>query len=157
VVSSIQEDIKMDLHIAVHCSYYTTSIPLLTRYFILIANSFVPVYITVFSALLHCATFAAMVYTLILVNNTDCSFCSDEMKKMKRDLERRILGQCFAQCVVFVNFSYIIYLLVFGKGDQVKVLFYGAACCGIMCVLVQMKMCYDINGQIISLQDELHY
>ena len=119
----------MDRHIAVRFYYYTTSIPLLTRYFILIAaNSFV--YITVFSALLHCATFAAMVYT-------DCSFCSDEMKKMKRDLERRMLSQCFAQCVVFMN-SYILYL-VFGKGDQVKVLCYGAACCGIMCVLVQMR------------------
>ena len=132
----------MDRHIAVRCYYYTTSIPLLTRYFILIANSFV--YNTVFSALvLHCITFSAMIYRLILVNNTDCSFCSDEMKKMKRDLERRMLGQCFAQCVVFMN-SYILYL-VFGKGDQVLVLFY--ACCGIVCVLVQMKICYDINGQ----------
>ena len=140
MVSSIQQDIKMDPHIAVHCSYNTTSI-LLTRYFILIANRFL--YTAVLTALLHVIIFSAMVYRLIIFNKTDCSSCSDEMKTMKRDLERRMLCECFAECLVFMN-SYILYL-VFGKGDQVLVLFY--ACCGIVCVLVQMKICYDVNGQ----------
>ena len=42
--------------------------------------------------------------------------CSDEIKKMNRELQRLMLGQLFAECLVFMN--YILYLRVRLNGDR---------------------------------------
>ena len=95
-----------------------------------------------------------MIYASILVNETNCSFCSDEMKKMKRELQWRIYGQGFAQCFLFMDYSHY---LVFGKFDQGLDLLIACSTVGIfILVMMQMQIGFDANEQITSSQD-VHY
>jgi len=88
----------------------------------------------------------------ILVNETAGSFCSDEIKKLKRELQRLMLGPLFAECLVFMN--YILYLLL-GNGEQVQhVLLYAYWMVSVLIlVLMQMKICYDAHEQHIWLHE----
>ena len=79
--------------------------------------------------------------------------CSDEIKKMNRELQRLMLGQLFAECLVFMN--YILYL-VFGNDEQ-KVqhgLFYAYWMVSVLILaLMQMKICYDAHEQHMWLHE----
>ena len=86
-----------------------------------------------------------MIYALILVNEIDCSFCSDEVKKMKRDFQWRVMSQVFVQCFAFM--IYILYL-VFGKFNQGDDLFFACLTVAVLIMeLIKMKIGYDANEQ----------
>jgi DMSO/TMAO reductase YedYZ heme-binding membrane subunit len=115
---------------------------------------------------MNCISCSAMIYALILVNEIDCSFCSDEVKKMKRDFQWRVMSQVFVQCFAFMIY---IHYLVFGKFDQGGDLLYACLTVAVLiweCLtvavlileLIKMKIGYDYdaNEQITSSQD-LHY
>jgi len=112
--------------------------------FIFNANSFV--YIAVFTVFLHCISCSAMIYALILINNeTNCSFCSDEVKKINRDLQWCMMSQVFLQCFAFM--IYILYL-VFGKFNQGDDLFFACLTVAVLIMeLIKMKIGYDANEQ----------
>jgi len=87
-----------------------------------------------------------MIYALILINNdTDCSFCSDEVKKINRDLQWCMMSQVFVQCFAFM--IYILYL-VFGKFNRGDDLFFACLTVAVLIMeLIKMKIGYDANEQ----------
>jgi len=96
-----------------------------------------------------------MIYAWNRLNETDCSFCSDEIKKMKRGLQRHILVDFFALC--FGCMIHVHYILVFGKDDQEHDLcfaYWNVAM--LILVLIETKISYDANNVII-LSQEVRY
>ena len=68
------------------------------------------------------------------MNEIDCSFCSDEVKKINTDLQWCMMGEVFLQ--TFMLMIYIHYL-VFGKFDQRDDLLFA---CWTFTVLIMMKI-----------------